>query len=81
MRRKNKLYLERIAKYREIRQKNGKMCAYCNNEKHIEEMKEDKIFLLIYGRHLRLIGKVFNIKFGRDMLINYCPMCGRKLTN
>ena len=56
-----------------------KECEYCNKGKHIKENIEDKIYLNIYGKHLRLIGKIFNIDFGRDILINYCPMCGRKL--
>lgn len=55
------------------------MCEYCKKGKHIEELEKDKIFLVIYGRHLRLSGKLFSINFGRDMIINYCPMCGRKL--
>lgn len=55
------------------------MCEYCKEAKHIEELEKDKIFLVIYGKHLRLIGKLFSIDFGRDMMINYCPMCGRKL--
>ena len=55
------------------------MCEYCEKEKHIEELNSDNIYLEIYGKHLRIIGKIYSINFGRDMLINYCPMCGRKL--
>lgn len=55
------------------------MCEYCEKEKHIEEIIDDNIYLEIYGKHLRIIGKIFSVNFGRDMLINYCPMCGRKL--
>lgn len=55
------------------------MCEYCNSKKNIEENKGDIIYLHIWGRHLRLIGKLFNIAFGRDLMINYCPMCGKKL--
>ena len=51
------------------------MCEYCEKEKHIEENKNDNIFFYIYGKHLRLMGKIFNFNFGRDVLINYCPMC------
>ena len=55
------------------------MCEYCEEAKHIEENENDNTFLLMYGKHLRIVGKLFNIPFGRDILINYCPMCGRKL--
>ena len=55
------------------------MCEYCEEGKHIEENKNDNIFLIMYGKHLRAIGKIFIINFGRDIYINYCPMCGRKL--
>lgn len=58
------------------------MCQYCEKEKWIEEFKNDIIRLSIYGRHLRIVGKIvprMHITFGRSILINYCPMCGRKL--
>lgn len=55
------------------------MCEYCKEAKHIEENENDNIFLLMYGKHLRITGKIFSINFGRDVLINYCPMCGREL--
>ena len=55
------------------------MCKYSEKEKHIEEIENDNIYFEIYGKHLRVIGKVLNIPFGRDVIINYCLMCGRKL--
>ncbi len=55
------------------------MCKYCEKEKRIEENEKDNIYFQIYGKHLRVIGNLFNFNFGRDILINYCPMCGRKL--
>ena len=55
------------------------MCEFCEKEKHIEEIENDNIYFEIYGKHLRVIGKVLNIPFGRDVIINYCPMCGGKL--
>lgn len=56
------------------------MCEYCEKGKRIEERKNDNMFFEIYGKHLRGIGDFFNtFRFGRDVLINYCPMCGRKL--
>lgn len=55
------------------------MCKYCEEEKHIEERENDNIYFEIYGKHLRVIGKVLNIPLGRDIIINYCPMCGRRL--
>ena len=55
------------------------MCEYCEKEKRIEELHTDNIYLEIYGKHLRLNGKVMGIRFGRDFMTNYCPMCGRKL--
>ena len=54
-------------------------CEYCSKEKRIEETENDNIYFSIYGRFLRVIGKVFTINFGRVVKINYCPMCGRKL--
>lgn len=57
------------------------MCEYCNDkQKHIEELNTDIIYLEIYGKHLRLNGKLMGLRFGRDFMINYCPMCGRKLS-
>lgn len=50
-------------------------CKYCQEGKHIEELNTDNIYLEIYGKHLRLNGKVMGIRFGRDFMINYCPMC------
>ena len=55
------------------------MCRYCEKGKYIEERAGDNIFLEIYGKHLRVIGRVLNIPLGRDIIINYCPMCGRRL--
>lgn len=55
------------------------MCEYCKKEKHIEERENDNIYFRIWGKHLQVIGKVLNISLGRDVIINYCPQCGRKL--
>ena len=56
------------------------MCKYCRNEPEIiEENKNDRIYLEIWYRHLYIRGNLFKIPFGRDILINYCPMCGRDL--
>lgn len=55
------------------------MCRYCEKEKKLEECKDDNIFFSIYGRFLRVQGKVLSIPLGRTIKINYCPMCGRKL--
>ncbi len=55
------------------------MCRYCEKEKKIEEHKNDNIFFTVYGRFLRVQGKVLSITLGRVVPINYCPMCGRKL--
>lgn len=55
------------------------MCEYCKKEKHIEEREEDNIYFKIWEKHLQVIGKIFNIPLARDVIINYCPMCGRKL--
>lgn len=56
------------------------MCKYCEKGKKIQELGEDdNIFLQIWGKHLRVIGKLYSFHFGRDVIINYCPMCGRKL--
>lgn len=57
------------------------MCEYCEKEKILEENENDNIQISIVGKHLRLLGKLKMIStyFGRDILINYCPLCGRKL--
>ena len=55
------------------------MCEYCEKEKHIEKREKDNIYFKIWGKHLQVIGKVYNIPLGRDVIINFCPMCGRKL--
>lgn len=55
------------------------MCKYCEKGKYIEERAGDNIFLEIYGKYLRVIGKVLGIPLGRDVIIEYCPMCGRRL--
>lgn len=63
---------------KKMREKKCKYCD-CENIKKLEEIKKDNIFCTIYGRFLRIQGKVFAINFGRTLKINYCPMCGRKL--
>ena len=57
------------------------MCKYCEEQKRLEERENDNIHFEIYGRHLRVIGKLPMIStyFGRDVLINYCPMCRQKV--
>ena len=55
------------------------MCEYCKKEKRIEERENDNIYFQIWYKHLRVIGKVFGFSLARDVIINYCPMCGRKL--
>ena len=55
------------------------MCKYCEKGKYIKERAGDNIFFEIYGKHLRVIGRVLNIPLGRDIIIEYCPMCGRRL--
>ncbi len=54
------------------------MCNYCEKGKYIEERAGDNIFIEIYGKHLRVIGRVLNIPLGRDVIINYCPMCRKE---
>lgn len=54
------------------------MCEYCEKEKRIEENENDNIYFNIYGRFLRVMGKVMNIPLGRQVKINYCPMCRGK---
>ena len=55
------------------------MCDYCEKEKRIQERPNDNIYHSIYYKHFRTVGKLLGIPLGRDVLINYCPMCGRKL--
>ena len=56
------------------------MCKYCKNEPEIiEENENDRIQLKIWYKHLYIRGILFSIPFGRDIIINFCPMCGRKL--
>ena len=54
------------------------MCRYCEKGKKIEEVENDNIYFEIYGKHLRVIGKVLNIPIGRDIIIEYCPMCRKE---
>jgi hypothetical protein len=54
-------------------------CEYCNNSKHIKEQETDKIYVVIYGKILRVIGEVGDRRFIRDYKANYCIHCGRKL--
>ena len=54
------------------------MCEYCEKGKKIEEVENDNIYFEIYGKHLRVIGKVLNIPIGRDIIIEYCPMCRKE---
>ena len=57
-------------------------CKYCKNEPEIiEENENDRIYLQVWYKHLYIRGHLFNIPFGRDILINYCPMCGRELAD
>lgn len=55
------------------------MCKYCEKEKKFEEVPDDNMYFWIYGKHLRLKGTMFSYNFGRDIIISYCPFCGRKL--
>lgn len=55
------------------------MCEFCEKGKKIQENDNDNIFFNIWGRHLQVQGKLFTMSFGRDVLISYCPICGRKL--
>ena len=54
------------------------MCKYCEKGKKIEEVENDNIYFYIYGKHLRVIGRVLNIPLGRDIIIEYCPMCRKE---
>lgn len=55
------------------------MCEYCEKGKHIEERADDNIYFRIWGKHLQVTGRVLGIPLGRDIIIEYCPMCGRRL--
>lgn len=52
------------------------MCEYCEKGKHIEERADDNIYFRIWGKHLQV---TVGIPLGRDIIIEYCPMCGRRL--
>lgn len=55
------------------------MCEFCEKGKKIEKVENDNIYFHIYGKHLRVTGRVLSIPLGRDVIIEYCPMCGRRL--
>ena len=55
------------------------MCEYCEKEKKLEQVQNDNMYFWIYGKHLILKGKIFSYNFGRHIIIDYCPKCGRKL--
>lgn len=54
------------------------MCEYCEKGKKIEEVENDNIYFHIYGKHLRVTGRVLSIPLGRDVIIEYCPMCRKE---
>ena len=54
------------------------MCEYCEKGKRIEEVENDNIYFHIYGKHLRVTGRVLSIPLGRDVIIEYCPMCRKE---
>lgn len=55
------------------------MCKYCKEEKKLEERENDNIYFTIYGRFLRVQGRVLSIPLGRTVKINYCPQCRKKV--
>ena len=54
------------------------MCEFCEKGKKIEEVENDNIYFHIYGKHLRVTGRVLSIPLGRDVIIEYCPMCRKE---
>ena len=54
------------------------MCKYCEKGKKIEEVENDNIYFTIFGRFLRVHGRVLSIPLGRTVPINYCPMCRKE---
>ncbi len=54
------------------------MCKYCEKGKKIEEVENDNIYFHIYGKHLRVTGRILNIPLGRDVIIEYYPMCRKE---
>lgn len=55
------------------------MCEYCEKGKKIEEAENDNIYFAIFGRFLRVHGRVLSIPLGRDVIIEYCPMCRKEV--
>lgn len=54
------------------------MCKYCEKGKKIEEVENDNIYFTIFGRFLRVHGRVLSIPLGRTVPINYCLMCRKE---
>ena len=54
------------------------MCRYCEKGKKIEEVENDNIYFTIFGRFLRVHGRVLSIPLGRTVPIEYCPMCRKE---
>ena len=54
------------------------MCKYCEKGKKVEEVGNDNIYFTIFGRFLRVHGRVLSIPLGRTVPINYCPMCRKE---
>ena len=54
------------------------MCKYCEKGKKIEEVENDNIYFTIFGRFLRVHGRVLSIPLGRTVPIEYCPMCRKE---
>lgn len=55
------------------------MCKYCEEEKKLEERENDNIYFTIYGRFLRVQGRVLNIPLGRTIKISFCPKCRKEV--
>lgn len=55
------------------------MCEYCKEDKNIKEIDDDAI--MIINKKGGLVDlDVYIDDFVYTFEINYCPMCGRKLT-
>lgn len=57
-------------------------CDFCINEKEINQDESEYVFSIEYykGNKNRLYAWDTYLDSGSSISINYCPMCGRKLT-
>lgn len=56
-------------------------CEYCRGLAHLISRSNDSLYVFVDGENLRLQYNLAEALFGASVKrINYCPMCGRSLS-